>query len=206
MRKMALTKLDIYTALLTLGSMIPGIAVYSRLPEEIAIHFTMDNQADGWADKGFAVFGIPFILTILQLSSCAVCNSDRRTAQSGKVNRIVRFFIPIIAYVVETMMILYSMEKLTDISLVMTCMLSVLMIVVGNYAPKTRQNSFLGIRTRKTLSDEVVWNKVHRLAGKVWTVGGIIMLILALNSLYPAALLLLMFVLFLVPIFYQIGL
>lgn len=203
MRKMNLTKLDIYTVLLTLSSLLPGIAVYRRLPEEIAIHFTMNNQADGWADKGFAVFGLPFILAIVQLSSCAIVNTDRRTAQSEKANRIVRFIIPAIAFVTETMIILYAMEKLTDVSLGMTCLLSLLMIVVGNYMPKTRQNSFLGIRTRKTLSDEVIWNKVHRLAGRVWTVGGIIMLVLALNSLYTAVLLL-MFVLFLVPLFYQL--
>ena len=61
--------------------------------------------------------------------------------------------------------------------MIFTCLLAVLLIVVGNYLPKTRQNSFIGIRTPRTLSDEAVWNKVHRLAGFVWMVAGIVGLI-----------------------------
>ena len=53
----------------------------------------------------------------------------------------------------------------------------VLFFVKGNYLPKTRQNWFLGIRTPWTLSSEYAWEKTHRLAGRLFMIGGVICVI-----------------------------
>lgn len=47
-----------------------------------------------------------------------------------------------------------------------------LFIVLGNYMPKFRQNSFMGIRVKWTLESEANWNATHRMGGKVWVAGG----------------------------------
>jgi len=54
---------------------------------------------------------------------------------------------------------------------------AVLIIVKGNYLPKTRSNWFLGIRTPWTLSSEVTWEKTHRLAGRLLMLAGFICLV-----------------------------
>ncbi len=205
MKKMTLTKMDIATAVLTAGSMIPGIVVYDRLPERIATHFNMNNQPDGWSGRGFAVFGMPLILTGLHLLCCLITSLDDRTKSSPKASRLVRFATPAIAYFVETAMILYALGKLTDVSTVFMALAALILIVFGNYMPKTRQNSFIGIRTPRTLSDETVWNKTHRLAGFVWTVSGIAMLVLVVLGLYIPALILLL-IATLIPIIYSMTL
>jgi len=56
----------------------------------------------------------------------------------------------------------------------------VLFIVIGNYMPKCRQNYTMGIKLPWTLNDEENWNKTHRLAGKIWVAGGILIVISAL--------------------------
>ena len=43
--------------------------------------------------------------------------------------------------------------------------------------PKCRQNYTMGIKLPWTLADEDNWNRTHRMAGYVWTAGGILMLI-----------------------------
>lgn len=53
---------------------------------------------------------------------------------------------------------------------------SILMILIGNYLPKTRQNFFLGIRTPWTLSSEYAWEKTHRLGGKLFIAAGLVSL------------------------------
>ena len=205
MKKMTLTKFDIATAALTLSSMIPGIVVYNRLPERIATHFGIDNQPDRWSGRGFAVFGIPIILTAIHLLSCLITSLDERTKSSPKTNSMVRFITPAIAYVVETMMILYALGKLTDVGSVMICVTALILVTVGNYMPKTRQNSYIGIKTPKTLSDETAWNKTHRLAGFVWTIGGIGMLVTGLLGLYVLAGILLLAAV-LIPLIYSMTL
>ena len=50
--------------------------------------------------------------------------------------------------------------------------------------PKCKQNYTMGIKLPWTLADEEVWNKTHRLAGFLWTMGGIIIVATAfLNSI-----------------------
>lgn len=55
-------------------------------------------------------------------------------------------------------------------------MVGVLFLVLGNYMPKIKNNWFMGIRTPWTLSSEEVWNKTHRLAGKTFIAGGVVMI------------------------------
>ena len=57
-------------------------------------------------------------------------------------------------------------------SAVMAMGFGLLFIVVGNYMPKIRQNSFMGIRVKWTLENEANWNASHRFGGKVWVAGG----------------------------------
>ncbi|HEX5111747.1 MAG TPA: SdpI family protein, partial [Saprospiraceae bacterium] len=52
--------------------------------------------------------------------------------------------------------------------------------VIGNYMPAMRPNYFMGIRTPWTLENEEVWKNTHRLGGKIWVVGGLLIFLLAL--------------------------
>ena len=52
-----------------------------------------------------------------------------------------------------------------------------LFVVVGNYLPKVKQNLYLGIKLPWTYADEDNWNKTHRFGGKLWVIGGILILL-----------------------------
>ena len=44
---------------------------------------------------------------------------------------------------------------------------SILMIVIGHILPKSKKNYVIGIRTKWTLNNNVIWDKTHRLAGQL---------------------------------------
>ena len=52
-----------------------------------------------------------------------------------------------------------------------------LFIVLGNYMSKIKPNWFMGIRTPWTLESEEVWNKTHRLGGKLFILMGLFMVV-----------------------------
>ena len=52
--------------------------------------------------------------------------------------------------------------------------LGIIFIIIGNYLPKCKRNSFIGIRTPLTLSNDDIWFKTHRFGGKVFVIFGII--------------------------------
>lgn len=55
----------------------------------------------------------------------------------------------------------------------------VLLIVVGNYMPKTRPNFLMGIRTPWTLTSPTAWEKTHRVGGPLFMIAGVIGLVCA---------------------------
>lgn len=57
---------------------------------------------------------------------------------------------------------------------------SALLIVIGNYVPKTRPNFLLGIRTPWTLTSPTAWEKTHRLGGPIFMLAGLAGLVFAL--------------------------
>lgn len=202
MKKM-LTKTDVFAAVLTLCSVIPGFVVYNKLPEKVATHFNMSNEPDSYMPKLAAVVAIPVFLAVLEVVCCLITSTDKRTENSRKVNTMVRFMIPVLALVIEGIIILYALEKLTNIGAVAGLLISVFLIVIGNYMPKTRQNSFIGIKTPRTLSDERIWDKTHRFAGFVLAIGGIVLLPIFLLGLYIPALII-MTVVIMIPVVYSI--
>lgn len=56
---------------------------------------------------------------------------------------------------------------------------ALLFVVVGNVLGQIRPNFFVGIRVPWTLADEEVWRRTHRLAARVWVLGGLACLALA---------------------------
>lgn len=56
----------------------------------------------------------------------------------------------------------------------------VIITILGNYLPKTRQNWFVGIRTPWSLSSADSWEKTHRLAGTLFVISGLLLIISAL--------------------------
>ncbi|MGH6963881.1 MAG: SdpI family protein [Phenylobacterium sp.] len=54
----------------------------------------------------------------------------------------------------------------------------VLLLAVGNYLGKARQNAVVGIKTPWTLSDPRVWDKTHRFTGRAMFLGGLALIAL----------------------------
>lgn len=59
-----------------------------------------------------------------------------------------------------------------------TAIFSFIMIWIGNWLPKIEQNQTLGIRTTWTLENRDNWNYTNRVCGKVWILGGLVLLFL----------------------------
>ena len=83
--------------------------------------------------------------------------------------------------------------------------IGLLFMVIGNYMPKTKMNSTVGIKIPTTYSSEANWNATHRFAGKIWFWSG---LALILGGFLPEMLatglmLLVMAVMIVLPMYYS---
>jgi uncharacterized membrane protein len=69
-----------------------------------------------------------------------------------------------------------ALGKEIDAMSVLPIVMGVLFLLIGNYLPKCAQNRTIGIRIKWTLEDEENWNATHRLSGKAWVIGSLLIL------------------------------
>ncbi|MDO4793622.1 MAG: SdpI family protein [Filifactor alocis] len=167
----------IITLIVTLFPMLIGILLWERLPMEIATHFQFDGTADKFSSKDFAVFTMPLTMTLLQLVAMYFTLNDPKKKNMGdKMLKIVFWIVPCVSLVTHLSIYANAMEVGMDMSTVSQLVIGVLLVLIGNYLPKTKQNYSIGIRTPWTLNDEENWNKTHRFGAWIFVVCGLLMI------------------------------
>ena len=173
----------IIASIVTILPILIGLLVWDRLPDVMATHFGMDNEANGWSSKAFAVFGLPLFLLAMEWIAAVVTSQDpRRQNISPKMFTLVLWIIPMVSVVCGAAIYTYNLGMKVDISFFAMLFTGLMFIVIGNYLPKARQNYTIGIKIPWTLADEENWNRTHRLAGYLWVAGGILMILAALTG------------------------
>lgn len=173
-------KLVLFTSILILLPSLVGCVFWNQLPEEIPTHFNLLGQADGYNHKVFAIFGLPTLMLLMHWVLLFLMSKDPKSSNiSSKIQVLIYWIIPFVSCL--SMISIYgeSLGYSMMSGLLAQIFMGVLMIVIGNYLPKTRKNYIIGIRLPWTLESDENWRKTHRLAGKIWVLGG---LLLFLNS------------------------
>ena len=174
-------KLLILTSLLTLLPIPVGLLLWEQFPETIAIHFAFTGQADGFAGIPFTVLGLPLMMLGVHWLCVFFTALDKGNRdRNQKMLSIVLWIIPILSNL--SLLGIYALALGVEFSPVAWTMIpmGLLFAVIGNYMPKTRMNSTMGIKVYWTYTSEANWNATHRFAGKLWVAGGILIALCAL--------------------------
>ena len=176
----AYKKAIIVTSLVTLLPILWGLLLWNRLPMALTTHWNAYGQADRTSSRGFVVFGMPLVLLAFQwFCIIATALDSKNRNKNRKPLTLMLWVIPILSNVVIGIMYAVSLGKEVSPVGVILVFVGILLAAIGNYLPKCKQNSTLGLRIYWTLRSEENWNATHRFAGKVWVAGGLIMLLLA---------------------------
>lgn len=168
------------TTVLCLLPLILSAAVYVELPDQVAIHFDVSGTPDNYVPKALAAFGLPVLMAVVNLFSCFMRKNDPKSAnQSNKLNSLITWIIPLVSVVLVPITLFMAMGVDFPIQIVIPAIVGVIIVVCGNYLPKSKQNYTIGIKLPWTLSSEQNWNKTHRFAGYLWVIGGIALVIIS---------------------------
>jgi uncharacterized membrane protein len=177
----------VITSIVTILPMLIGIMCWNRLPDMMATHFGINNEANGFSSKAFAVFGIPaFLLAVLWLGAFVTAHDPKRQNIGPKMFSLVLWIAPVISLVAAATMYPVNLGYELDITFFSELLLGLMFIIIGNYLPKARQNYTIGIKIPWTLANEENWNRTHRLAGYLWMICGILMVLIGLARFVPA--------------------
>ena len=172
--------LMILTSVIILLPALAGILLWDRLPEQMATHWGGNGEADGWSSRPVAVFGLPLFLLAIHWLGVWMTGRDRRNRnQNEKVLQMMFWIAPVISLFGMGSTYAAALGQPPRIDRLAMLLLGIVFTIIGNYLPKCRQNDTIGIKIVWTLSDEENWNATHRLAGKLWVIGGLVLIVAA---------------------------
>lgn len=156
------------TSLVILLPVLIGILLWNQLPSQVATHFDISGNVDGYNSKIFAIFAFPILFLLFQLIVLVSLEKDSVKATTpARMVKIYAWLIPFLSLIVQ--LSIYA-------NALVTAFLGIIFIFIGNYLPKTQRNYTICIRLPWTLSDDRNWYKTHRFASKIWVLGGLLLL------------------------------
>ncbi len=156
--------------------------VWNQLPEQVPLHYNLEGEVDRYGDKSELIM-IPILLPLLiYVIFLAVPYIDPKKQIQKMGNKydtlklILTTFMSALA-----LFIIYTAKNqtLTNPNIIFL-IIGLLYLIFGNYFKTIKANYFIGIRTPWTLESESIWKETHKLGGKVWFVGGLLVIICSL--------------------------
>lgn len=167
---------------ITLLTLVAWIIALPHLPATMPIHWGANGEADGFATKINAMILTVGIMVLIYFVIAFVPRIDPRKENYkyfSKTYNILLNAVLLLFFFVNMSTILQGLGYNVPMSYIAPIMAGLVFIIIGNYLQRVRSNYFMGIRTPWTLSNENVWKKTHRLSGKIFFIGGLLILISA---------------------------
>jgi len=176
-------KRDFYSLIILLLGLGIVLWAYPKLPQQIPSHWNMKGEVDGYAAKAFGAFMGLSIAALIYFGFYLLAKIDPLKKNYQRFNKgyllirdtMITFFV-----LLNIISVLAGLGYIEDASKSIFILFSLLMIAMGNYMPTFKRNWFLGIKTPWTVSSEEVWNRTHRIGGKLFMLGGLLGLIEAI--------------------------
>jgi uncharacterized membrane protein len=161
---------------LTAATLAFSLWALPRLPAEVATHWGVDGEPNGWSSPLFAALLMPGIMLMLSLLFSALPNIDplkKNYEFHGSVYFLLVNVLVGFMAAIQVLLIGSAIGWAVDMRRSLPILLGLLFVVMGNLIPRIRPNWFMGIRTPWTLSSERVWRKTHRVGGYTFILAGL---------------------------------
>ena len=163
-------KFFIASCIVILLPMFAGFLLWDQLPAQVATHFGRNGEADRYSSKLFAVAGIYLFLLVVHILCSVITEFDPKKRNVGsKIYHLILCICPVVSLWCGVMIYGNALgyKDVINLNLWTNVLLGIVLIVVGNYLPKCRQNYMIGIKLPWTLDNEENWDYTHRMAGMV---------------------------------------
>jgi len=160
-------------------SFIVGAFVYPHAPDMMPTHWNAQGEIDGYMDKFWGLFLLPTLSFGLFALFVFIPKLEPR---KKNIEDFKDYYQGIILVTIGFLFYIYVLSILSafgyrfNMVQMMAPAFAAIFFYMGVALEKIKSNFFIGIRTPWTISDEEVWEKTHKLGGKLFRASGIIAL------------------------------
>lgn len=169
-------------ALMWVISLVPIIIlimIYGKMPETVPTNFGFDGTINAYGPKStlWMLAGMGPLLALLFQFMPRIDPRKRNYEKFQKYYDVFAIFMELFLLGISSMIFVEILRPGTvSIGRSVTVLVCLLFLLMGNMMGKIKHNYFFGIKTPWTLADPDVWNRTHRLGGRIWFVIGILLL------------------------------
>jgi len=168
-------KVEIAVLAIILISFAIGIYLYTQVPESLASHWNEKGQVNAYMPKFWGLFLMPIISVALFLLFIAIPKIDPLKQNIAKFRKhFDRFVILVMLFLfyIYLLTIFWNLGFSFNLIRALVPAFAILIYYVGVLLENTKRNWFIGIRTPWTMSSDKVWEKTHKLGGKLFKITG----------------------------------
>ena len=166
----------IIVLLLIAGATIAGLLLWNQFPEQMASHWNVNDQVDGYMPKFWGVFLMPLVTLGMFVLFLVLPSIDPLKANIAQFREAFNLFIVLM---VAFMLYVHALTLAWGLgytgfkmSTSMLPAMGLLFFFIGYMLRKAKRNFFIGIRTPWTLSSDTVWDKTHQIGAVLFMVSG----------------------------------
>lgn len=166
------SKISIIASLVIL--IIFNVLFYNKMPDQLPTHWNFQGQADDYSSKFQAMVMIQGFLVLMNLFLCFMLDNDpKNERQNNFLMTLTKLSMPIMMIVIYVITILAGLGREVNTSVIISLLMGVLFIAIGNYMPKVKRNYTVGIKLPWTLNSDENWRRTHRLGGLCFILMGL---------------------------------
>ncbi len=155
-----------------------GLRLWDQIPEIVETGLIGVDGKDDSLPRAAVVFLVPGLLCLLNL----IChgqlwfNQKRMTLPSTPVRLVGRWGFPIISVLFCSGLMLESAGDSLTLPFLTPCVMGLALLMLGAHVWDCPRDAKVALRFSSTERNERVWRDVHRFAGWLWCIGGLLVL------------------------------
>jgi uncharacterized membrane protein len=157
-----------------------SIYYYPQMPEKVASHWNAEGQVNGYTSKFWGLFLMPVISAGMLLLFILIPRIDPLKSNIQEFRKYFDIFIVLIIvflFYLHLLTIFWNSGYTFNMITFLSPALAILFYYTGILIENAKRNWFIGIRTPWTMSSDKVWDKTHKIGGKLFKLAGILALL-----------------------------
>jgi len=170
----------LFAAIVVVLSGMVSILAAPELPAQLATHWNAAGQPDGTMSKSVALVLFPALAGVLLFVFAVIPRIDPLRENIVSFRPVYDWFVVVFTAflaVVHGGIVAFNLGYEFNFTLLILAAVTGLFYFVGVLLTHAERNWFVGIRTPWTLSSDEVWNRTHRLGGRLFKLTALVSLI-----------------------------
>jgi uncharacterized membrane protein len=170
-------KSQIFILAIIFISILISFIYYPKMPENIASHWDINGNVNGYSSKFWGIALFPILLIILGLMFFLIPKID---PLKENIKKFIHYFDGLIILLflflllLEFQVILWNIGIKINPVFTMPISFAIIFFYIGILLGKTKRNWSIGIRTPWTVSNDLVWDSTHKLGAVLFKIAGLL--------------------------------